>query len=408
MKILEINKFNFAKGGADRHFMDLTKLLRDRGNEVAVFAMEHSKNEFSPWKKYFVSYVGYNHGDSTLWQKIKGTVRMFYSLESRKKISRLLDDFRPDIVHIHNIYHQISPSILSVIKKRGLPIVMTVHDYSLVCPDYLMDCNGKNWEEIKQKGWIYFVKNKCFKNSYLKSFLAILRFRLHKRLNIYDKNIDLYISPSQFTKNILVKNGLKENKIMVLPHFYARDSLEEKSQVNIRKKYVLYAGIISKNKGIKELVDVFQNIKNISLYLAGRKEEGFTLKKRENIKYIGFLSHKELSRYIKNALFLVSFSRLPETFGLIALDAISNGKPFIGFDSGAYGEIIKNAKSGYICKDLNEMKEKIEKLSNDEKLRNLFSQNALKKAQEFNQKQYGNDILSRFDMIIQNKKQRLT
>lgn len=399
MKILEINKFNFAKGGADKHFIDLVKLLRDHKNEVAVFSMHHPKNKFSPWQKYFVSYVGYNHSDSTLWQKIKGTARMFYSLESRRKISQLLDDFQPDIVHIHNIYHQISPSILTEIKKRSIPIVMTVHDYSLVCPNYLMDCNEKNWENIENKSWLYFVKNKCFKNSYLKSFLVILKFHFHKYLNIYDKNIDLYISPSQFTKNILVKNGLPENKIIVLPHFYAKNSLEEKIQVSIRKKYVLYAGMLSKNKGVKELVAVFQNIKNVSLYLAGRKEEGFNLKKRENIKYIGFLSHKELSRYIKNALFVVSFSRLPETFGLIALDAISNGKPFIGFNSGAYGEIIKNAKSGYICKDLDEIKEKIEKLASDEKLRILFSQNAIREAKRFDSQQYYEKIMDKFSMI---------
>jgi len=128
MKILEINKFHFVKSGADRHFLDLIKLLRSKGHEVAVFAMDHPKNEFSPWSKYFVSYVGYGEKDS-LYHKAKGVFRMFYSLEARNKVNKLLDDFKPEIVHIHNIYHQISPSILSAIKKRGIPVVMTVHDY---------------------------------------------------------------------------------------------------------------------------------------------------------------------------------------------------------------------------------------------------------------------------------------
>ena len=116
MKILEINKFNYVQGGSDRHFQDLLGLLKSKGNEVAVFSMESPQNEFSPWKKYFVSYVGYGKGD-TLWQKTVGVARMFYSFEAKRKIGKLLEDFQPDIVHIHNIYHQISPSILGEIKK---------------------------------------------------------------------------------------------------------------------------------------------------------------------------------------------------------------------------------------------------------------------------------------------------
>ncbi|MFA7319477.1 MAG: glycosyltransferase [Parcubacteria group bacterium] len=396
MKILEINKFNFANAGADKHFLDLVKLLRAKGNDVAVFAMDHSRNEFSPWKKYFLSYVGYNHNDSTLWQKIKGAFRMFYSWEARRKIGKLLDDFQPDIVHIHNIYHQISPSILSEIKKRGLPIVMTVHDYALICPDYLMECNGKNWEEIKKGGWLSFVTNKCFKDSYVKSLIAILRFNFHKYLDIYDKNIDLYISPSIFTKNILVQNGLAENKIIVLPHFHTMELSDGCDKNANKERYVFYAGRISADKGVGELIGTFKKLENITLYLAGKKDENFILEETENIKYIGFLSHKGIMRYIKNSLFVVSFSRLPETFGLVALEAASQAKPFIGFDSGAYGEIIEDGKDGYLCRNTDEIREKIEKLSEDEGLRILFSRNALKKAERFDRRQYYLNIMDIF------------
>jgi len=93
MKILEINKFNYRKGGTESHFLELVQLLKSHGHEVAVFSMENKKNDFSPWKKYFVSYVGYNKGD-TLIQKINGLCRMFYSIEARQKIKKLLKNIK--------------------------------------------------------------------------------------------------------------------------------------------------------------------------------------------------------------------------------------------------------------------------------------------------------------------------
>jgi len=370
MKILEINKFNYLQGGADKHFLDLVKLLRSKGNEVAVFAMHNNRNDFSPWKKYFVSRVGYGKNDS-FWEKFKGALRMFYSFEARRKIKKLLNDFQPDIVHIHNIYHQISPSILSVIKKKNIPIVMTVHDNKLVYPHYLPN---RETERIGNFSFFDFVWNREFKESLIKSFLTALEFEIHNRyFNIYDKNINIYISPSEFTKRKLIKGGITEEKIIVIPHFSNLESSEEKSEINIKNKYVLHFGRLSKEKGTDTLIEIFKNLPRINLYLAGKIEDDLQIPKLSNIKHIGFLNRKELERFVKNSLFVVSTSKLLETFGLVALEAIKNGKPFIGFSGEAFEEIIEDNKSGYLCQDEAEMKEKIRKLVKDEGLRILFS-----------------------------------
>lgn len=398
MKILEVNKFNYVQGGAEKHFLDLVHLLKAKGNEVAVFSMESEKNEFSPWKKYFVSYVGYRAGD-TFFQKLKGVLRMFYSLEAKRKMKKLLKDFQPDIVHIHNIYHQISPSILPVIKKRNIPVVMTVHDYKLICPNYLLQCQGKNWEDLQGKKYFQFVKNKCFKNSYLKSLLVVLETKFHKFLDIYDKNIDLYISPSAFTKDKLVMGGISAEKIIVLPLFSPASNFDEKSKIEIGEKYILYFGQISEEKGVKDLLEIFSVLPNLNLYLAGQKENGIGNDYGDNVKFLGFLNQRELARYIKNSLFIVSASRLSETFGLIALEAIKNGKPFIGYDAGAYKEIIENDKTGYLCQTKEEIKEKIEKMAEDEGLRILFSRNALERAGNFDGNNYYRSIMEIFNSI---------
>ncbi|KKQ46751.1 MAG: group 1 glycosyl transferase [Candidatus Moranbacteria bacterium GW2011_GWD2_37_9] len=269
MKILEINKFYFPKGGADKHFLDVVALLESAGHEVAVFSMKHLKNKKSRWEKYFVSTVGYT-SEYSLAEKIKGIFRMFFSLEAKRKINKLLDDFNPDVVHIHNIYHQLSPMILFEIKKRGIPIVMTVHDYKLVNPNYNLYHNGKFYNRCQNERYYQCLLDRCVKNSRAKSFLAMLEMYWHDILGTYRKNIDLYICPSEFMKNILVKRGLNEKKVKVVPHFILSDKNENQEDENSpREKYALYFGRISKSKGVENLIEIFKDIPEMKLYLAG-------------------------------------------------------------------------------------------------------------------------------------------
>jgi glycosyltransferase involved in cell wall biosynthesis len=400
MKILEINKFNYVQGGADRHFLDLVNLLRTKGHEVAVFSMESPKNEFSPWKKYFVSYVGYGKND-TFWQKAAGVGRMFYSFEAKKKMKQLLDDFQPEVAHIHNIYHQISPSILGEIKKRKIPVVMTVHDYKLICPNYLLQCNGKIWDDRAENRYVEFIKNKCFKDSYSKSLLVVMEFCWHKYRDSYDKNIDRYIVPSLFVKTKLIAAGFRREKIEVQPLFIREPDYCEIGKIEIKEKYAIHFGRLSKEKGVDKLIEIFRNFPDLKLYLAGNIEGDLEIPEDiPNIKHIGFLKSVELDRYVKNSLFVVSPSRLPETFGLIALEAIKNGKPFIGFDTGAYGEIIEDDREGYLCAHEEEMKDRIGLLSRDEGLRVLFSRQALEKAKKFNSDDYHTRIMDIFFQCV--------
>jgi len=453
MKILEINKFNFAKGGADKHFLDIIRLLEKNGHKVAVFSMEHEKNLPSPWKKYFVSKVGYT-GEYSFWQKVKGAARMFYSFETKRKINGLLDEFQPDIVHIHNIYHQLSPAILFEIKKRNIPIVMTVHDFKIICPNHSLYHNGKIYDRCKNGKYYQCFLDKCVKNSYAKSFLAMAEMYWHNcLLKTYKKNVDLYIAPSRFAKNVLEEWGIAPEKIKVLPHFIAdnnntvfqytvleksnkdeRENNQENKQVKVlphfiadnnntvfqytvleksnkdeqenkrekyrRKKYgdysgnyALYIGRISKNKGVDILINIFKNLKSVKLYLCGEIEDGIDLEKSENIKYLGFLNQAEIQDYLKKARFIVSGSKLPETFGLIALETIAQGKPFIGFKSGAYGEIIKGGVNGFLAKDEKEMEKIIKKIIRG---KIVFNSREIKKTafRKYNQDAYGKTFLT--------------
>lgn len=422
MKILEINKFCFSKGGADKHFLDVVKLLKSNNHKVAVFSMEHPKNVKSKWEKYFVSTVGYTNNYS-LWQKLKGAARMFYSLEAKKKINKLLDEFRPDIVHIHNIYHQLSPAILFEIKKRNIPIVMTVHDFKNICPNHSLYHNGEIYERCRNKKYYQCFLDKCVKNSYAKSFLAMLEMYWHNSLlKTYEKNIDLYIAPSQFVKNILEEWGIAAEKIKIFPHFITSNdntvfqyTVEEKSenkQKNGREeckkeceKYsencAFYFGRISGKKGADKIIDIFEKIEGLKLYLAGEVEDDFKINKinrSKNSKYLGFLNQAELQNCLNKTSFVISGSKLPETFGLIALETISYGKPFIGFKSGAYGEIVKNGVNGFLAENEKEMKKIIQEIVSG---KIIFDSHKIKKSacQKYNQDKYYKNLLDIFKLL---------
>lgn len=409
MRILQINKFHFPKGGADKHFLDLVKLLESKGHKVAEFCMLHSQNTKSEWSKYFVSTAGYTD-EYNPWQKIKGVFRMFYSFEARKKINWILDDFQPDIVHIHNIYHQLSPVILFEIKKRKIPIVMTVHDYKLINPNYNLYHNGKFYNRGKSGKYYQCFLDKCVKNSYFKSFIAMLEMYWHNEiLRTYKKNIDLYIVPSLFARNILSEGGVDGRKIAILPHFInkseqTRTTLLYNNVAGVR--YGFYFGRISKEKGVDELIKIFNEISGAKLYLAGALENNFEIKKSGNINYLGHLNQNQLTPCIRNARFIISGSRLPETFGLVALEAISQGKPFIGFRAGAYGEIIENGANGMLAENKEELKGMVIKLLkgkwqfDEEKIQTLAFQ-------KYSSDNYEKNLAGLFSEVIQSGKAAL-
>ena len=343
MRILEINKFYYPRRGAERHFLDLIDLLRQQGHQVAVFTMDDARNVARAYEQYFVSPVGYTDGEATLWQQVKGIGRLFWSFEARRKLAALLDEYRPDVVHIHNIYHQLSLSILPIIKQRGIPIVMTAHDYQSVSPD-----KDRYYESVGQAYWKFlFVKKYAFG----KRLLLVLKMYWERCFRFYEQSVDRYIAPSEFCKNILIQGGVVPEKITVLPHFIPAVSVRPLPDVAPESRgYALYFGAVSAEKGVTELVRMFDHLR-YPLIVAGSSEEGFVLPESKWVRSVGQQSQDALHRLIDEAAFVVSGSLLPETFGLIILEAFSRGKPFFGLHAGAFAEIVTNGKNGYIAQD---------------------------------------------------------
>jgi len=284
MKVLLANKFFFQKGGAECIFFDTAKLLESKGHEVEVFSMKHPSNLPSKNIEYFISNINYDH--DRIGHKIRNSVKLLYSFDAKKKIEKLLKDTKPDIAHLHNIYHQISPSILHSLKKHNLPVIMTLHDYKLVCASYLMISNGMICEACHNgKYYNCFLKH-CVKDSSLKSLLNTVEMYLHHKIfHIYNL-VDVFISPSRFLMEKVNEMGFKGD-IEYLPNFVSPESFDP------GYKSICYIGRLSIEKGIETLIRSVKGL-NIKLKVIGdgpMMDDLKALKENENVHNVEFLGY---------------------------------------------------------------------------------------------------------------------
>lgn len=350
MKIVFANKYYFLKGGAERYLFDLKELLECHGNEVVPFAMQDSRNLKTPWEKYFVSAVQTERVRFSP-AGLKTAGRMLYSLEARRKFASLLDAAKPQLLHVHNIYHQISPSILPEARKRGIPVVMTAHDYKLVAPNYSLYHDGAICERTKPDKYWQAYRHRCIKGSAAASALAAMEMTLHKALGLYRDNIDKIIAPSRFMQALLAEYGIPAEKIVHVPHPIDATAWRP---VFADGKYALYVGRLSEEKGVETLIRAAVARKDIPVHVVGTGPDEARLKAlaaalgATNVHFRGWMSGGELRQEYANASFIVVPSVWYEVFGLIVLEAYAAGKPVIASQIGGLGELVRDGETGFL------------------------------------------------------------
>ena len=227
MKILMINKFHYLRGGSERAVFDLMKLLEINGHQVINFSMRDKKNVASKYDKFFIKNVNFEKFN------VINIIKFFYNYEAVNKLKKLVEAEKPDIAHLHNIAHQISPAIISVLKKNNIPIAQTLHDYKLICPNSRLFSQGKICEKCQSGKYYNCFFGKCAHDSWVKSFLGMSEAYLNNSLFKYYNKINIFIAPSRFMKDVCVKFGLPENKIKVIYNFIEADVQANKKSRNI-------------------------------------------------------------------------------------------------------------------------------------------------------------------------------
>ncbi len=404
MKIFLINKFIFPKGGDAICTLSTGKLLSNRGHKVTFWGMNHSSNPEYPYQQYFVNYNDFNNPRG-IRKKFQMASNMLYSFEAKRKIEQLIKIDRPDIIHLHNFAHQISPSILDVFKKHKIPTVMTMHDYKLVCPVYTLYSDNKPCERCKGGKYYQCSINRCTKNSRIKSLLNTIEMYLHhKLLHIYD-SIDVYISPSRFLKSKVEEMGFKR-KVVYIPNFINLDAYIP--QYSSEEKSIVYFGRLSQEKGLFTLIEAMKGV-DVKLRIIGDGplKEALEGKVRDekikNVEFLGYLAGDELKNNVKKAMFVILPSEWYENNPLSIIEGFALGKPAIGARIGGIPELVKDNETGltFEAGNINDLRQKIENLMKDPDRVGQMGKNARKFVeQELNEEKHYQSLIEIYQHVI--------
>lgn len=360
MKILMVNKFLYPNGGSETYIFKLGEYFNANGHEVQFFGMEHEGRIVGNSAESYTSDMDFHTGKL---KKLLYPFKIIYSVEARKKIRNVLDDFRPDVVHLNNFNFQLTPSILYEIRKyekdekRKIKIVYTAHDSQLVCPDHLMriPSSGELCMRCTHGNYSQCTKYKCIHNSFIKSFLGSIEAYLYKGLHTY-RMLDVIICPSNFLKQQLDKHKDLRDKTIVIHNF-----CEAKNKECNKKEYVVYFGRYSVEKGIDTLKQVCEELPEIPFVFAGDGPYKDSIEMIPNVTNLGFLSGEDLIDVISKAQFSIFPSQCYENCPFSVMESQIYGTPVVASDVGGVSELLADEETGLLFEVGNkeELKHKI-------------------------------------------------
>ncbi len=349
MRILQVNKFNYRRGGAEAYMEDLAELQARAGHTVEFFAMQHPDNEPSTYGQFFPSQVDFEPPPPTLSGKVKGVGRMIWSTSAERGMATVVDAFRPDVVHLHNIYHQLSPSILRPLAARGIPAVITLHDYKLACPTHNFLCRGEACEACLGGHFFQAVRRKCQGDSVTASAAAAFELALHTTMKAY-KPIGVFICPSQFMLGKMTEAGVFPDRLRRLGHFMDVDQIPARSQPG---RSVFYAGRLSNEKGVDVLVRAAAHLRDgVEVHLAGDGPELESLRALADqcapgrVHFHGRVPREQVHEFMRQAAVFVLPSRCYENQPIAVLEAFAVGTPVVGARLGGVPELVQPGVTG--------------------------------------------------------------
>lgn len=345
MKILMVNKFLYSRGGCENYMLFLGEHLKKLGHEVEYFGMYDEKNIVGNSAGKYTQNMDFH---SKGLERFLYPLKIIYSFEAKKKIVQVIEHFQPDIIHMNNINFQLTPSVIYGAKKRGIPVVQTVHDYQMICPNHLLYNFDKN--EICEKcihgSYTNCIKNKCIHNSRVKSIIGAVEAKIYSLLKTYNK-VDLFISPSHFLEEkLLSAKNLYQGKTKTIHNFINKDKFT--SQEENGETYIAFAGRLSKEKGVEYLAAVARLLPEYTFMVAGDGPDKDMLKDVDNMKLVGFLTGEGLIEFMGKAKVILVPSIWYENCPLSILEAQCMGVPVATMNNGGMAELVKDGITGVL------------------------------------------------------------
>ena len=354
MRVLHVNKFLYRRGGAEGYLLDLAALQRGAGHDVDVWGMSHPDNDSPlPLGDTFASYVELEPPPGGV-AALGAAARMVWSRSARRGLAAALERFRPDIVHCHNIYHQLSPSVLAATRAAGVPVVMTLHDYKLACPSYQMLDHGRPCDACVGHSTLPAVRKRCKGGSLAASSLLALESGIHRLTGAYD-GVDAFVSPSAFLAGVMARAGLDQERLHVVPHFVLAEGTPRAADAADRGAAgVVFAGRLSHEKGVDTLVEAAAAAPEVAVHIAGDGPERPALERLaaqrqvSNVTFHGRLAKAELQRLVATSAATVVPSRWYENQPMTILESYAAAVPAVVTSLGGSPELVRDGVDGLV------------------------------------------------------------
>ena len=415
MRILLVNYRYFISGGPEKYMFNIKKMLEDNGHEVIPFSIHSDRNVETEYSQYFVEPIGsrkvvyfdeVKKTPKSIWQML---TRSVYSVEVEQAIQREIKEVKPDLVYIIHFVNKLSPSVITGAKKLGVPVVLRLSDYFLLCPRFDFMYQKKICEDCLSKGYRSCIKKRCVKGSLFASVIRVFSMKFHSFIHVY-RGVDVFITPSEFLGKKLVANGFDKKKITCIPTFTASRSEVGEPQLG---SYGLYFGRITEEKGVETVVKAYEKLPGYEIKIMGddTTEEAIRLKEyvkkhgMKNIEFLGFKSGTELEEVIKGARFTlipsIWYDNLPNT----ALESFQYSKPVIASNIGSLPELVADGVNGYLFEagNADALVEMIRKLDDDEIVMKMGAESRKRLEIRFAPQTHYNALMEVFNNV-QNKK----
>lgn len=366
MRILMVNKFLYPNGGSETYIFKLGKMLQSQGHEVQYFGMEHAGRIVGNRVDSYTADMDFHTSGLS---KLTYPFKIIYSREARAKIRLVLEDFKPDAVHLNNINFQLTPSVIDEIRDyektsaHPVRILYTAHDYQWVCPNHMLRIpgTGEICDACTYGDFRHCRANRCIHGSRLRSILGTIEARIYARRKTYDL-VDTIICPSEFMNHMLSRNPLFKEKTVTLHNFIEKEAIrageisgkgsgnaavteESKENNTVCKEkteagYVLYFGRYSQEKGILTLLNACRQLPEIPFVFAGKGELEEMVSAADNVDNKGFLTGQALQELIAGAQFVVFPSEWYENCPFSVVEAQALGVPVLASDLGGTPELL--------------------------------------------------------------------
>jgi len=344
--LLSINNYYYPRGGAEVLFLEQNRMLEEIGWQVVPFAMRHKNNLPTKWDKHFPDEIEFGESYGPI-DKLVNATRVIYSMQARARLAALLGELRPRIAHVHNIYHHLSPSILPLLRDRGIPVVMTVHDLKLACPAYTMMRDGRPCDSCRGGKVHNVLLNRCIKGSAALSGLVMLETAAHRLSRIYETGITRFVVPSRFVLETLVRWGWRRDAFVHIPNFVDLDRFRADRPIGRR---FVYCGRLDKPKGVETLLRAAaQASQPVTFVGRGPAEENLRRLSDAlgaDAMFTGHVSGDALVSHIASARAVIIPSELNENAPLSLLEAYAAGRPVIGANIAGIPELIREDETG--------------------------------------------------------------